>query len=454
MLLETKGKLFLLSLALSLSLILIAGCAISNVSNAPISGIEGAELLYDEAAAAQHAEEHQIAATKFEEFVSKYPQSQDADNAQLAIGDNYFHLREYNKAIEAYQTVIQKYPTSDSADITLLRLGDAHMALDNQTEASKAYWQLIQKYPNLEIEVAVMAQSRIKAIEEIQNDLQIIANGEDSQKDNAQYHIAQIYFERFQNYDKAIEEFKKVVDKYPDSELADNAAWMIGECYWAKGGHSPLPVLSKEALAFIRLQRIFDRYPQLSELDRYDVDGYPHWPAGRRGDRYELYFAEVRRLLNRYPDLKQKKWPDFVSPEYGQTIQTWERILQMYPNSDAASQMPRRMAERLLQLGRGMYNIGVKGGYADFASLIFKASLEAQPTPEAHLYLARYYADLAQHTPWLYYRTRAFNNLDAAEALVPPGSQLAAEVKDLKTFINYRLRLEALESVSRGSHRK
>lgn len=152
MLIENKRRLFRLflslslSIAISISLILIVGCTLPNVPNpnAPISEIEEADLLYDEAAAAQHTEEHQKSAAKFEEFVSKYPQSQDADNAQLAIGDNYFHLREYNKAVEAYQTVIQNYPKSDSADIALWRLGDSYMALDNQTEASKAYWQLVQ----------------------------------------------------------------------------------------------------------------------------------------------------------------------------------------------------------------------------------------------------------------------------------------------------------------------
>lgn len=59
-----------------------------------------------------------------------------------------------------------------------------------------------------------------------------------------------------------------------------------------------------EQEAFIRVQLVADRYPQLAELNRYETDGYPHAPAGKRGDRYELYNAETCPLLNRYPDLK------------------------------------------------------------------------------------------------------------------------------------------------------
>jgi len=286
----------------------------------------------------------------------------------------------------------------------------------------------------------------LEAIEMLENAEEDLKTLNKDVADNAQFRIANLYFNVFGDYDKAIKEFGKVLTDYPDSELADNAMWMIGESYWEKGAMSLPPKIEpqeyKKQQAFARLHHIIDRYPQFAEMDRYDTDKRPPWPAGKRGDRYEMYFAEVRRLLSRHPQLKDWRFEDFVNLDYAQSLDTWNNLILKYPNTDAAELASENIAQKLAELGKIYYNIGM----ADFAGVLFKESLITYPSPVAHIYMAYYYADVRAYTKWTYYRTRAFLHLKEAEKLVKPDDDLALDLKKLKTWLNYRLRVESLEA--------
>lgn len=415
----------------------VAGCA----AKGPLTEQEKADEIFSRAVELQGIESHEQAADEFKKFVGKYPNSNDADNAQLGIGDSYRLQGKYEAAIEAYSLVDSN---GDVGDVAQLRTGDSYMALGNREEAYNTYQKLVHKYPYLNNEVSKAADERIGALERIKKNTEIIKNGSESQRDNAQYDIGEVYFSVFQDYDSAAREFKKVEDNFPNSELVDDAVWMIGECHWVIAEKSPIAMRGAhlELEAFVRLQHIVDIYPQLNELERFDTDGYPHWPAGKRGDRYELYFAEVRRLLNKFPELKLKKYRDFLPEPYQQALEIWNDLIYKYQNSNAAAQAPQRIAKKLSELGRFHYNISME----DFASIILKKSLEYWPTAEANLLLAYYYADVRVYTRWTSYRTRSFEHLAAAEKLADPHSSLATEIKQAKIWLNYRLRIEALEN--------
>ena len=427
-----------LSIGLCLAAIFISGC----LPKAPVSTQEAADMLYLKATNLQDSEEYDKATDEFEALVGRYPNSNNADNAQLEIGNNYRIQGEYDKAIPAYEMLLEKYPQSDVVDYTLLGIGDSYLDLGERAKAIETYQKLIDKYPYLNNEVAEEAQNRIDMLKEIEKYEEVIESGDKDMRDNAQYQIGNIYFSVFNDYDKAIEEFNKVVENYPQSELADDAMWMVGECYWAKATYEPLAGETREQQAFIRVQYITDRYPQLVELDRYDTDGYPHWPAGKRGDRYEIYFAEVRRLLTKYPDLKNWSFQDFIPENYKNALDMWSSLILKYPNTDTAASAPKNISEKITELGKLYY----ANGTPHFASILFKESLQIWPSPEAHIYLAYYYADVHDYTSWTYYKARIFRHIKEAEKLVPPNSDLALDLKNLKSWMNYRTRLKSLEA--------
>jgi len=423
-------------------LISLTGC----LSKAQVSEIKEPQMQYGSVMAFSTEEEYNDAVSESQRFIEDHPQSQGVDNAQLVIGDSHYAQGKYEDAVLSYQTVVIEYPKSDSADMAQLRIGDAYFASDDMQRSMEAYRQLTDKYPYLEVEIAQHAQDRIDAIKSIIADMELLESAPPNQKDNVQYHLAVTHLNVFSDYEIAAKEFQTIVDSYPDSELADNAAWMVGECYWLKASQQTLERrLEPEGEAFARIQHIIDRYPQLVELDSYEMDGYPHWPAGKRGDRYELYFAETRRILNRYPYLKGKVFKDFLPEDYMRALEAWNIVMLKYPDTDAAANAPQTMAQRLLELGKRYYNTTVGGSTADFSGVLFRVSLDTYATPKAHIYMARYYSDVGTYARWTHYRTRIFQHIAEAEKLAPSSSELASEIRELKTQMNYRLRIEAQE---------
>jgi len=439
-----------------LVIILISICWSGCLPKAPISEQEKADMLYTKAATLQEDEEYAQAMEEFKAYVAKYPKSNDADNAQLEVGNGYRIQSELEidpdkkeklleQAILAYQAAVDS--GGDIVDLAVLKIGDCYFVKGEDDEAIATYKKLVDKYPYLSVLEASEAVNRIEAIDMLEGAEEDLNTLDRDVMDNAQFCIANLYLNVFGDYDRAIKEFGKVVTDYPESELADNAMWMIGECYWEKGAMSLPPEIEpkkyQQQRAFARLQHVIDRYPQFAEMNRYDTDGYPHWPAGQRGDRYEMYFTEVRRLLSKYPRLKDWRFEDFIPLDYAKSLDTWNNLILKYPNTDAVANAPENIAQKLAELGKIYYNIGMA---EDFASVLFKESLLSYPTPEAHIYMAYYYADVRAYTKWTYYRTRAFLHIKEAEKLVKPDSDLALDLKNLKTWLNYRLRVESLEA--------
>jgi|GEM_PF-1712832 len=424
---------------------------------APMTPEQEADMLYAEASQLHEAEFYDESSAQFEEYVRKYPESNSADNAKLQIANGYFQQGRYEEAIAAYQEVVDTYPEADAADQALLSIGDVYFAQQKIDEAIEAYERLLLKYPRLGTRVAVSAQDRMNAIEDIEENMRIIREGPDDEKDNAQYDIANIYFtvfgdyerptEEFQkvkafgNYERAREEFQKVVDEWPRSELADDALWNVGKCYWNIAARQlPSRVFSEEQLAYIKLIEIYDRYPQLTGLRMFHLD--VHWPAGKRGDSYELAYAQVRRIVNKYPDINERETTDFLPENYRNAFVAWQDVIYTYSHTDTATAAPERIALAFVDLGNLYYNMGLK----HFAYVLFRESLMTMPTPEGHLGMARYYANITSTSgmPWAY--RRAFHHIKKAEELTPPDSSMASEVSWAKEWMNYKMRIESLET--------
>ncbi len=411
-------------------------------TRAPLTPQQEADLLYDKAIALQDSEFYDEASAQFEEYVRRYPQSVSADNAKIQIANAYFQQGKYNEAISEYNDLIEKYPDSDAADHALISIGDVYFIQEKYSESIEAYERLIQKYPKFGVKLAFDARDRIDAIKNIQENLRVINEGSESEKDDAQYDIAEIYFNVFRNFERAKEEYQKVVDKWPKSELADDALWRIAECYWNIASRQlPSTKFSQEQIAYIDLMEIYDRFPQLAKIKLFRMD--VHWPAATREAReYELAFAQTRRIINKYPNLPEKKVTDFTSDDYKKAFEKWQEIILVYPHTDRAVEAPLRIAQALAELGNLYYNMGQK----HFASLFFKESLIVAPTPEGHLGMARYYGNITSISApsWAY--RRAFYHIRKAEEMVHPGSPMADRVNWAKEWMNYKMRIEGLEN--------
>jgi tol-pal system protein YbgF len=105
------------------------------------------EQLYAVAKQAFDRQDMEGARLNFEEFVKKYPKSENADNAQFWIGEIYYRQKWYEKAILEYQKVIEKYPKGNKTQAALLKQGLSFLNLGDKANARLILNEVVKKHP-------------------------------------------------------------------------------------------------------------------------------------------------------------------------------------------------------------------------------------------------------------------------------------------------------------------
>ena len=91
------------------------------------------------------------------------------------------------------------------------------------------------------------------------------------------------------NYDLAIMGFRRYLDAFPDTELADNASYWIGEAYFSQRKHQQ---------AIKEFDNILDRYPRSDKTPSALLKkGYSYLELGQR----EPGVLQLRQVIRDYP---------------------------------------------------------------------------------------------------------------------------------------------------------
>ena len=83
----------------------------------------------------------------FSEFLTYYPSSDLAPNAQYWLGECFYSKREFERAIEAFDRVKLTYPSSEKVPAALLKKGFAYLAMKDPHRASSVWRQVVDGYP-------------------------------------------------------------------------------------------------------------------------------------------------------------------------------------------------------------------------------------------------------------------------------------------------------------------
>ena len=100
--------------------------------------------LYETAQADYFAGQWSSAISGFEAFLRAFPRSEQADDAQLYIGETYFAQNQWPEAIAAYNQLIQSYPGTNSVPVAYYKRGLAQERL-GQIDAARASWEAAAK---------------------------------------------------------------------------------------------------------------------------------------------------------------------------------------------------------------------------------------------------------------------------------------------------------------------
>jgi tol-pal system protein YbgF len=84
----------------------------------------------------------------FESLVTKYPDSDNADNAVFWIGEIYYKEQWYQKAILEYQKVIENYPDGNKAPAAYFKQALAFEKLGEKDNSQLIISELLKKFPD------------------------------------------------------------------------------------------------------------------------------------------------------------------------------------------------------------------------------------------------------------------------------------------------------------------
>ena len=100
------------------------------------------------------------ASTAFQQFLSKYPGSSYADNAQYWLGEVFYVTRQFESALGEFEKVVTVYPDSSKVADAKLKMGYIRYELKDWDKARELLNQVVQSYPGSTS--ARLAQERLE----------------------------------------------------------------------------------------------------------------------------------------------------------------------------------------------------------------------------------------------------------------------------------------------------
>ncbi|MGD9898508.1 MAG: tol-pal system protein YbgF [Calditrichaceae bacterium] len=96
----------------------------------------------------------------FQQYLSKFPHSELASNAQYWIGETYYAQGEYQSALREFERAVNNYPEGNKQPAALLKAGYCFQKMGDVVSSQKYLKLVIQRFPNSE--EARLAASNIK----------------------------------------------------------------------------------------------------------------------------------------------------------------------------------------------------------------------------------------------------------------------------------------------------
>ena len=157
-----------------------------------------------------------------EEIYTKYPNSEQADDALLELGASYAQIGQLVKATDVLRLFINSYPNSDLYIQALLKLGSNYYNLGNLERSLFYYKAVFDKDPtseeeknaliaieNIYINVLGQPDQYLSFLETTRGD-----NITDTERDSIYFKVAEEQFAN-NNYEKSIERFSDYIQQFP-----------------------------------------------------------------------------------------------------------------------------------------------------------------------------------------------------------------------------------------------
>jgi len=190
-------------------------------------------------------------------FVDSFPGNSNAGQALTMIGQIHQTNEAWEDAIAAYRRVIDEFENGQWVQEAKWSIAECTINLSRWREASDAYRTYVTDHADNAEKVAE-ANRRIEVLKDLAR-YQVLVDEEGQRKAfDAQFQIAVIVKGQLSNSVKAIIEYRKVVDRWGDKHLADDALFAVGSTYLELGEMEK----AREALL-----EVAEKYPESPQAD-------------------------------------------------------------------------------------------------------------------------------------------------------------------------------------------
>lgn len=176
----------------------------------------------------------------YEQFIAEYPAHPELPNAIFGAGESLSKLQRYSEALKHYKRLVENFPDWPAKDAAVFRAAICLYQTQKYANAAEALRALISQSPQLDIldkatywlgEACFRAEHYDEALTAYQSYLQIAPNGE-----YAPYSLFSIgTIKAHQNLNMALTTFTELLNRFPESDLAADAIYAIGQAHEGLG---------------------------------------------------------------------------------------------------------------------------------------------------------------------------------------------------------------------------
>lgn len=207
------------------------------------------------------------AKTQFQILVLNNPGSAVVDMSQFYLAESYFHLDEYITAAAEYEKLINLYPRSEYVDDALFKIGMSYFKLSPKPELDQKYtFRAVDEFQRFleEFPQSDLAPQAAKMLKACREKLA-----------EKEYKTGTLY-RKLEYYPAALISFNEILSTFYDTKFAEDAYYWKAYCQYRTGG---LPE------ARDTLQAMLAKYPKT----RY---------RQKARDLVELITADLKRKTN------------------------------------------------------------------------------------------------------------------------------------------------------------
>ncbi|HTR81572.1 MAG TPA: tetratricopeptide repeat protein [Bacteroidota bacterium] len=418
----------------------------------PLSDTEKDYATLRAAMTAADIKKYDVAVHRFEECLREFPNDGEAPEILFRAAEIYRRdLNDEQKAVDLYENFLIRYPENEQSDDALFSLGLAHESLHETSEAIKCYDKLVNVYPSSPLIKQALERKEFLQRNESPNEDQTVKQlalliGDlilEKERSDLALRLGDIYLNVLQDFPQAVLQYAKAESVSKDSTVKEKAAFMrtVAMSRQCELDTSYVPAALSAVDAFLKA------YPNGPFSDEASYDRFV---IGTKNASPAQVIDSSKRSLDARP---QSRFAPRILLALGEaerdrgllheSIETFKKIATTYPVSPEADEATAQLGIQLAHLGSN-----------DTASVVLTGYLRVYPRGyfcaevlyELGMLSVRAQQPLIAATSFEQLRAKYFYSPRSVECIGPLAQSYAKTQQYDKAIALYRQELERLSS--------